>query len=375
MFASPVTQTNNKIESSSKESGLSLQTQSPRVSRPAQRGWGSRSQNIMSAVTPTNTYGSFSSALIRPASEMQVMTPEEEEDEVSAVQITFASLNMNVNADAHNSDSTMHKDALPLPGLSPHAKEFVPSHSMPVSIADSVPAKMDYLGKSLGSVRSQVGKVGAAPPLDLADKNDEILSMDSNGGPASSVESVALKNGHSIPCRPTLCALQPNLPRWAHASSPPVKTNRTNFSPNNKRPSLFRTTSNTSFQTQASFEAGSERGDSDHEITSWRRKATNQAETRPGLKIVPQAGSRPRTIAADDLFSPERSLASSISRTSGNHTQLLSFAARSPSASSMMHGSRSWGIPAGSASTPVRVPRSMGTGLLGAVPMQGVAYR
>ena len=305
------------------------------------RTWGARNMG-MSAVTPTGTFGSFDS-LIRPATEMQVMTPDEQED--APINITFASLNLYGMGPGSNKQL-----ASPHGILSPEAKEFVPC-STPVKIeAVEVEELMDHPASfSVKLVKKSIdqSKPQATVPSMKVRIDDDSEHQPDEDMPASSVESVAAKNGHSIPSRPTLCALPPNLPKWAHKDSGAM------------RPSLDRNRSSSSLMTtnaMASISESAAAASPDRIMSPWRRRPSvgTTAESIKGSQIP----SQPQRIQTENL-SPEAE-------------KRPASAVRLGSAL----GSRSWGIPTGSMASPARVPKMVTpTGLLGAVPMQAAGYK
>jgi len=298
----------------------------------------------MSAVTPTGTFGSFDSlSLIRPATDMQVMTPDAQED-AAPINITFASLNLYGMGPGSNKQL-----ASPHGILSPEAKEFVPSHT-PVNMeAVEVEELMDHPAsfsvKSIKKSPEQSGPQATVPSMKVRIDGDSEYQPDEDM-PASSVESAAAKNGHSIPSRPTLCALPPNLPKWAHKDATA------------KRPTLDRNRSSSSLMTTNAMASISEStaASPDRIMSPWRRRPSvgTTAESVKGSQVP----SQPRPIQTENL-SPEAE-------------KRPASAVRLGSA----QGSRSWGIPTGSMASPARVPKMVTpTGLLGAVPMQGAGYK
>jgi hypothetical protein len=304
------------------------------------RGWAARNTS-MSAITPTGTFGSLSS-LIRPASEMLV-TPDEKEE--APINITFASLNL-----YGMGPGAKTQPIGPAGILSPEAKAFVPSNT-PVEMEGveveelmEHPASFSFksYNKSIGDEKSSESLSSMKVRIDanvLARQEDE-------GMPSSSVESVAAKNGHSIPSRPTLCALPPNLPKWAHRD------------PAAKRPGLERNPSSSSLITTSGMASISElEATPDRIMTPWRRKASiaNPMES----KSAQSGPSQPQPIQTENL-SPAM-----------DRRTMSAIRVATP-----YQGSRSWGIPSGSMASPARVPKMVTpTGLLGAVPMQGAGYK
>ena len=338
---------------SAASTGQSIKGESMNHSRHSnmRKGWGSRHMG-MSAVTPTGTFGSFES-LIRPASEMQVMTPEE--DDEAPINITFASLNL------YGMGPGAKKEPIGLnAALSPEAREFVPTNT-PASTSNM--AAEAVMGRPAVSSNAMIEKLAAArPPVESATPavNVKIDAHDSEAGdhedvPLSSVESVAAKNGHHIPSRPTLCALPPNLPRWAHKSDVPVA----------KRPQMIRNSSSSSMMTSVTTSSVAESGIAANKGLSspWRRQPTMATSVLKADNIN-AAPSQPQPIQTENLSPDARSRPSSAVRVG----------------SALPHqaqgSARSWGIPAGSMASPARVPKLVTpTGLLGAVPMQGAGYK
>lgn len=342
--------------------GQSIKGDSTGRQSTMRRGWGSRHMGGMSAVTPTGTFGSLES-LIRPASEMQVMTPEE--DDEPPINITFASLNLYGMGPGAKKEPIGMKDA-----LSPEAKEFVPTNT-PASLSNM--ATEAIVGRPVMSTTPIVkGPTTERPAIDRVETMEPTQAIatsisvkidaessetdEHDNMPLSSVESVAAKNGHNIPSRPTLCALPPNLPRWAHKSDVPVA----------KRPQMNRNPSSSSLMTSVTMTSIAESGGNTtgrSMASPWRRQSAMPVfMDKPESTVAVPAASQPRPIQTENLSPEARSHPSS--------------AVRVGSALPHPNSSRSWGIPGGSMASPARVPKLVPpTGLLGAVPMQGAGYK
>lgn len=348
---------------SAASSGQSIKGESLGTGRQSnmRRGWGRARHMAMSAVTPTGTFGSFESSMIRPASEMQIMTPEEEDE--APINITFASLNLYGMGPGAKKEPMGTNDA-----LSPEAKEFVPNNT-PACLSNM--AAEPIIGRPTMSAPNMIERHIAAkfanpvapkladpvaPSISVKIDADESSETEEHENmPLSSVESVAAKNGHHIPSRPTLCALPPNLPRWAHKSDTPVV----------KRPGMNRNPSSSSMTTTTATmasiaESGSAviRGMS----SPWRRQPAVSFNNK--VETMGATPSQPQPIQTENLSPEARSHPSSAV----------------PVGSALPHqmqgSARSWGIPSGSMASPARVPKLMTpTGLLGAVPMQGAGYK
>lgn len=335
--------------------------------------------------TPTSPWGTMGSDLLRPASEMQLVTPQEE-----AIEVKFASLNM-------FGPSSNKRIVVPKGVLSPEAKAFVPS----ISSMDSPDVGKEA---ATGTVEAMAGSkpmdITSNPSMAVSTKfaapasiNVQIaVEEDTEGSVTEAMESMSIedmagKSGHTLPIRPTLCALPPKLPRWAHHSPSgrdvAAKGSMRSAGPppgGMLRPGMPRMDSNASVMTTATV--GSLNDDTRSMKTetgaSWRGVAPGMAA---GMMLAEKVQNEMQ--AEMKMKSPEDkvNVASPV-------TKIASSAVPVGSVDFHDRGSfgsrRSWGIRGGSYGSPARGPRrvempsgsgSVGSGLLGAVPMQAAGYR
>jgi hypothetical protein len=348
--------------SDSSDSSESVPETMSRNETAPRKSW--RDRNVCtSAVTPSAT---FSNSLIRPASDM-IVTPHDKDEEEqlndeAPINITFATINL------RDSTEDMSGDKLIMKGdLSPAAKAFVPS--VVQSIGSHSPLNtMSYQPKSLpiqmgGSLRQSKGARARFPAVnvhmesaDSATDEEDAPMLESS---VSSVKTIASKNGHSIPARPTLCALPPSLPRWAYSPGS-ARTGDRPGTPIMRRPGMSRMPSDTSLMTAAS-------DSSDKAPSSWRQRDEGKAASQLDSAMPP---SKPVSISARQAASPYYAASPANLRPSS------AFPMSGINTPASSNSAADWGIQRGSAASPIKVPKVMTpSGLLGAVPMHATTYR